>query len=151
VFANYLAHLEQPSRNGSTAHNIAAPEYETPKIDTSKNSPLAAHLITELQKASNDTESPRRMELAVAEVFRFLGFHTQHLGKSGEGDVLISANLGSRSYKIIADAKSRQDGKLKTLDGDTLEGHRQKENAEYSLVVAQSFSGGGKIIDTANR
>lgn len=147
VYANHLAHREVVK---SSANNVAPLQYVPTHVDTSKNSPLAVQLITELQKASIDSQSPRRMELAVAQIFRFLGFQTRHLGRSGEGDVLITANMGSRSYRVMADAKSRQDGKLKSLDADTLENHRIKENADYTLVVAQAFSG-PKVADTAER
>lgn len=65
----------------------------------------------------------------------------QHLGKPGETDLVIHAPLGLLSYSFIGDTKARQDGKLSDVDFLTISSHRNAVQADYAVVIAESFVG----------
>jgi len=102
-------------------------------------------LITELEKAATDSQTPQRLERAVAEALGFLGFSVDQMGEAGETDVLVRAIIGPESYSVVVDAKTRRDGKLQDLEVYTLQEHQQNSEADYAVVVAGSFAG-GKIV-----
>lgn len=99
-------------------------------------------IIEELKESARDTRNPNRFEAAIAAAFEMLGFKVYQLGETGDTDVLLSAEIGTESYRVIVDGKSRSSGKLNDLNSFVLEQHREKNKADFIVVVAEDFAGG---------
>jgi hypothetical protein len=101
-------------------------------------------LVQELQGAAIDSKDPNRLERAVAEAFRFLGFSVEWIGGAGRTDVLLRAPLGIRRYGVVVDAKST--ARSKVTDGQvdwlSIRTHREQERAQYACLVGLDFAGG---------
>lgn len=95
-------------------------------------------LAHEIRGSSTDSKNPDRLEIAVRDAFHFLGFDTEWLGGSGKTDVLVKAPLGKGdSYSATIDAKTAGSGSLSygQVNFDTLNEHRNKHDADYSMLV----------------
>jgi hypothetical protein len=99
-------------------------------------------LVIELEESARDSKNSERFEVAIAEAFLFLGFQVDQLGDSGDTDVLLHAEIGNQSYRVVVDGKSRSGGKLTDFDPIKLKEHREKNKADYITVVAEDFAGG---------
>ena len=101
-------------------------------------------LADEIRSASTDSKNPDRLEIAVRDAFKFLGFDAEKLGGSGKTDVLVKAPLGKDdSYTATIDAKTVGAGSLGDgqVDWVTLEEHRKQHNADYSMLIGPNPSG----------
>jgi hypothetical protein len=102
-----------------------------------------SRIVADLTKFGNDGNASNAFEAAVAQAFRFLGFHTEHLGGSGQTDVLALAELvtGDR-YRIIIDAKSSSNGIVaeSAVNFQVLSDHKTKYRADYVVVIAPDFA-----------
>lgn len=104
----------------------------------------AEALVNEIREAATDSKNPDRLEVAVRDAFRFLGFDAEKLGGSGKTDVLATAPLGKNdSFTVAIDAKTVGSGSLgdHQVDWVTLEEHRKQHNADYSMLVGPNPSG----------
>lgn len=119
----------------------------SPTIDPSS----AKALANEIRSASTDSRNPDRLEVAVRDAFRHLGFGAEKLGGSGKTDVLVTAPLGKNdSYSVTIDAKTVGSGSLSDgqVNWHSLEDHRKQHNANYSMLVGPNPSG-KKLMDHA--
>lgn len=99
-------------------------------------------LFTELRLSSRDSMNPDRFEWAIKAAFEALGFKAIKLGGSGKTDVLIHApGSPKNSFSVAVDAKSTASGSVSDslVDFDTLEEHRKKHDANYSMIVGCAF------------
>lgn len=99
-------------------------------------------LFTELRLASKDSMNPDRFEWAIKAAFEILGFKAIRLGGAGKTDVLVHIPGSPKiSFSIAVDAKSTASGSVSDsqIDFDTLEEHRKKHKADYSMVVGCAF------------
>lgn len=99
-------------------------------------------ICTELRLSSKDSMNPDRFEWAVKAAFEVLGFKAVRMGGPGKTDVLIHTPGSSKiSFSIAVDAKSTAAGSVpdSQVDFDTLEEHRKKHNADYSMVIGCAF------------
>lgn len=99
-------------------------------------------LFTELRLSSRDSMNPDRFEWAIKAAFEALGFKAIKLGGSGKTDVLIHAPGSPKiSFSVAVDAKSTASGSVSDslVDFDTLEEHRKKHDANYSMIVGCAF------------
>ena len=109
----------------------------------SGESDRVADLAGRIVAASTDTANPRQFESVVCEAFDFLGFDAEHLGGSGDTDVLLAAPLGrDASYRVTIDAKTTSAPALQDqqVDWVTLSEHRLKHGADYSMLVGPNPS-----------
>ena len=116
--------------------------YDQPKYPLPTEQP--SDVEAELLASSTDSGNSVRFERAVRDAFAFLGFVAEHLGGSGKTDVLLTAPLGSRdTYRAAVDAKTTASGSLgeNQVDWITLQEHRAKHRADYSLLVAPNPAG----------
>lgn len=109
-----------------------------------KEVPLSKNdsLFTELRLSSKDSMNPDRFEWAIKSAFEVLGFRATRLGGSGKTDVLVHTPGSPKiSFSIAVDAKSTAAGSVpdSQVDFDTLEEHRKKHNADYSMVIGCAF------------
>ena len=71
-----------------------------------------------------------------------MGLRATRLGGSGKTDVLVHIPGSPKiSFSIAVDAKSTAAGSVpdSQIDFDTLEEHRKKHNADYSMVIGCAF------------
>jgi len=132
----YDAEPDEPSDDDD------APEAVAPSLSVVASHP--ERIAEELESAAVDSGSPARLEAAVAEALRFLGFETEHLGGSGRTDVVAYAELGVDRYSIVLDAKSSGQGRVMEgqIDWVTIQEHQRRERADLSCVVGPAFAAG---------
>jgi type III secretion system FlhB-like substrate exporter len=108
-------------------------------------------LAENLHSAARDSKQPRRFEESVVTAFRMLGLSAEHLGGSGDTDVLVTINENPTSQvKVIVDAKATSHTSVleSAIDFTTLEEHRRQHDARYIALVAVGFEA-GRIIKRA--
>lgn len=114
------------------------------------------HLAKLLRESEHRSDSPKLLEVAVADALRYLGFDVNYISGSGEPEGTAKAfpmptrvaptdtNEHPPLYTFTFDAKSSKHDNAKTgnvgLDG--IAEHRNRYKAEYALVVAPGFSEG---------
>ncbi len=121
----------------------------SPTIDPSP----AKALANEIGNASTDSRNPDRLEVAVRDAFRHLGFGAEKLGGPGKTDVLVTAPLGKNdSYSVTIDAKTVGSGSLGDgqVNWDALDEHRDNHEADYALLVAPNPSSKGRLMRSAH-
>jgi len=115
-------------------------------VDKVKEEPVEENeldqIVNELKESARDSTHPDRFEKAIANAFEFLGFKVDQLGETGDTDVLLSAEIGTQSYRVVVDGKSRSAGKLNDFRSFPLEQHRENNKADFIVVVAEDFAGG---------
>ena len=83
-------------------------------------------------------------EEAIAEVFRYMGFDSKHIGGSGDTDVVIRwKDDEGKTVIAIVDGKSKTSGFVAHSDISdvALETHKEKNNADFVAIVGPGFSG----------
>lgn len=108
-------------------------------------------LVELLAKTQIKSESPTEYEEAIKDAFIFLGFEGELIGGSGDTDVLLTANLGQKSFKVNVDGKTSKSGKIidRQIDWLSLSDHRKKNRVDFVIVVGPSFAE-GNVISRAN-
>jgi len=86
----------------------------------------------------------KEFEEATEAAFKFLGFETQLISGSGNPDVLATAAMGEKTYRVLIDSKSRASGVVQQNDVNFLVLEKQKQNAsaDHVVVVGADFAGG---------
>jgi hypothetical protein len=128
------------------ASKVDHPTREIEKSQQAKH-PLelkASTIADRLNKAALQGGNWAELEDATVQAFGFLGFDVQHIGGSGNPDVIVNARMGNMSYRALVETKSRSGGVVQQNDVNlnALADHRSKANADYVLVLAAEFSGG---------
>jgi len=97
-----------------------------------------------LKQCSTAGGDGKEFEEATAAAFAFLGFETQLISGSGNPDVLATAPMGEKSYRVLIDSKSRTSGTVQQNDlpYPALQKQKQNANADYIVVVGPGFAGG---------
>ncbi|MCY4492449.1 MAG: restriction endonuclease [Acidimicrobiaceae bacterium] len=110
-------------------------------------------IAREVNSAATDSKNPTRFERALRDAFRYLGFAAEHLGGSGQTDVLVDARSGGdASYRVAIDAKTTSASSLQDhqVDWDTLTEHQRKHAADYSMLVGPNPAG-GRLMERAQQ
>lgn len=104
----------------------------------------ADRIASDSKAAGTDSKNPERLEIAITDALRFLGFEAKHLGGPGRADVVAYAELGIDRYSVALDAKSAATGLVgdHQINWDSIDDHRKQEHADYSCIVGPSFAGG---------
>lgn len=86
----------------------------------------------------------KEFEEATEVAFKFLGFETKLISGSGNPDVLATAPMGDKTYRVLIDSKSRTSGVVQQNDVNflVLEKQRQNASADYVVIVGCGFAGG---------
>jgi hypothetical protein len=108
------------------------------------NEIIAKEIILKLEKSQTKSQFPNEFEEAIKDAFDFLGFKAEWIGGSGDTDVILTANIGKASYKITVDGKTSSSGKIpdSQIDWYSLKDHKEKNQANFVLIVGPNFSGG---------
>lgn len=101
-------------------------------------------LLRLLHDTQYKSESPTDFENVLAEAFTFLGFQAKAIGGKGDTDVLLTANIGQKSYKVDVDGKTSKNEKISDaqINWLSLGDHRKKNNSDFVVVVGPGFAGG---------
>lgn len=101
-------------------------------------------LARELETTQNDSAHPQRFEEAVQHAFAFLGYDVDHVGGSGDTDVVAEAPLGINRYVVIVDAKTTARGPVSEaqINWPSIVDHKRKRRAEFAAIVGPAFAGG---------
>jgi hypothetical protein len=134
--------LEEAGHGDKESTASPPPPQQAPSELSTATKSEVEKLIRELEEAATDSAHPQRLETAVARAFQFLGFSVDQWGETGETDVFLQAHVGDQVYRVVVDAKSRHTGKLQDLPITALTEHREKNEADYIVVIAGSFAGG---------
>lgn len=146
---NYAPSRSSEHSRGSIGRQQA--EETNSQTPATQASAAADRLASEILAASTNSNDHRKFERLVRDAFALMGFVAKHLGQKGRTDVLLTARLSKiDSYCIAVDAKTTASGSLKDnqVDWATLREHREKEAANYSLLVAPN-PGGDRLIGRA--
>ncbi|MBN1550466.1 winged helix-turn-helix domain-containing protein [bacterium] len=106
--------------------------------------PESKELIELLKEKQFKSDSPNEFEKLLRDAFDSLGFEAELIGGSGDTDVLLTANVGRKSFKVNVDGKTSKSGKIieRQIDWISLRDHKQKNKADSVVVVGHDFSGG---------
>lgn len=110
--------------------------------DNDKKSNIS--IFSELRAFSMDSANPNNFEKAIQKAFEILGFKSNWLGGSGKTDVLIEAPTSPNfSYKVAIDAKANYSGNVTEglVNFDTINEHKKKHNANFSMIIGYNFQG----------
>ncbi|OGF63751.1 MAG: hypothetical protein A2Y62_09360 [Candidatus Fischerbacteria bacterium RBG_13_37_8] len=108
-------------------------------------------IIINLKEKQFKSDSPTEFETVIRDAFDFLGFEAELIGGKGDTDVLLTANIGSESFIVNADGKTSKKEKIidRQIDWHSLRDHKNKNKADYVVVVGHDFAG-GNLEDRAN-
>lgn len=82
-------------------------------------------------------------EEAISDIFSYMGFRTEHIGGSGDTDVVLRWKEEDNTFVAIVDGKSKSNGQVShgDISDIALDTHKEKNNADYVVVVGPGFSG----------
>jgi len=109
--------------------------------------PLRNTLYHRLRTTAHSGIDATVFEETLAEAFCVLGFDAVKIGGRGDTDIRVTAPLGKQQYIAIVDAKSSRTGKVAdtALHYPSLHDHREKNQADFVMVVAPSFTRGNTL------
>jgi hypothetical protein len=129
---------EQPPRTVSVSVEAAAiPQHGSPD-DVS-----AETIVQRLQDTAHSSVHPDAFERAARDAFAFLGFDAVWQGGAGRTDVLLTAPLGARRYRVVVDTKTTAHEAVgdQQIDWVTIDEHQQRYDADYASILAPAFRG----------
>jgi len=94
----------------------------------------AEQIKSQLMSSSIESKNPKLFEESIVKCFNFLGFECEHIGGSGNTDVLVS-----KPYRIIVEAKATTRTSLSKIYFTRLKQHKKKHRAHGIVVVANGF------------
>jgi hypothetical protein len=120
------------------------PPVKTGMPDPSPLASRASQIADWLDKVAIAGGDGKEFEEATETAFRFLGFDTQLISGSGNPDVLATAAMGERTYRVLIDSKSRSSGTIQQNDVNfhALDKQKQNASADCVAVVGAAFAGG---------
>lgn len=82
-------------------------------------------------------------EEAISDLFSYMGFRAEHIGGSGNTDVIVKWKQNDDMVVAILDGKSKSSGQVShgDISDIALDTHKEKNNAEYVAVIGPGFSG----------
>ena len=145
------AHLHVIGVDGAKIENfLSARDQLLRNLTNESGRQSALSLANALSEARN---SPDRLEKAVCDAFRSLGFDVTPLGKKGEPDGVAAAHLSadeqgkSRHYRVSLEAKSKETSgatvSAKGVGVATVAQHRDKRECKHATVVGPAFPTAG--------
>ncbi len=82
-------------------------------------------------------------EEAIAELFRYMGFHAERIGGAGDTDIVVKWKDAEQTITAIVDAKSKSNGNVSHSDISdvAIDTHKDKNKSDYVAIVGKGFSG----------
>jgi hypothetical protein len=123
--------------NGREAKSVTIPAPLPEKVVEAVLPPLvtrATELAVRLEKVALAGGDGKEFEEATEEALKFLGFETQLISGAGNPDVLATAAMGEKTYRVLIDSKSRTSGVVQQNDVNFLVLEKQKQNSSADHV-----------------
>jgi hypothetical protein len=135
--------------DGRYRRNVAIDPFEG-HVDPKRRHPeleeLVARLRADVMRAhalpdDTDTQAGKAFEEAVTTALRFLGYEAQRLGGQGEPDVVATAPLGDRTYRVAFECKTFDAQKLHDSAAFVVEAARLRDvaSADYAVLIGAAF------------
>ena len=119
------------------------------------------YIATLLREFQHDSANSKRMEAAVSDALRYLGFHVADIATSGNPEGVGSAfpypTMAAPTteephpplYRFTFDAKSsgHRNAATNNLNLAGVAEHRDRLGADYALVIAPGFAAGTAVVD----
>lgn len=82
-------------------------------------------------------------EEAISDIFSYMGFKAEHVGGSGDTDVVLKWKQNDDTVVAIVDGKSKSSGQVShgDISDIALDTHKEKNNADYVAIIGPGFSG----------
>jgi len=134
------------SLNGGAGAAVLIPT-PSEKVAEVALSPLvnrATEIADRLDKLAQAGGDGKEFEEATEAAFKFLGFETQLISGPGNPDMLATAAMGEKTYRVLIDSKSRGSGVVQQNDVNflVLDKQKQSASADHVAVVGAGFAGG---------
>lgn len=132
--------------------NIAFKSKNEASIKNNSNS--IDECLNEIFSASEDSTNHSRFEKSLKTGFQLLGFKVEHLGNSGETDLVLQAPTAPKfAYTVTVDAKATYHSTVSenAIDFDTIIEHKNKHKADFAIIVGRGFEGKRLISRAENR
>lgn len=106
-------------------------------------------IANRLRNSSHDPSAEGRapgtaFELAIAEIFQYMGFDTNRIGGPGDTDVVVRwQDQSGKIVTAIIDGKSKSSGFVSHSDISdiAIDTHKEKNHADFVAVIGPGFSG----------
>ena len=97
-------------------------------------------IIQNLKDTQNRSDSPNEYEIVLTDAFKFLGFQAKTIGGKGDTDVLLTANIGKKSYKVDVDGKTSKNEKISDaqINWLSLKDHKEKNNSNFVVEIGRA-------------
>lgn len=141
---------ETPSPRAPASSSELAP-VEQPVVAPSSE---LDEILRRLDRGARDSQHPQELELAVRDAFVHLGFRAEHIAGPGNTDVVADADLGrGLSYRVNIDTKATASGVVtdNQINWDSLSDHRDRNRADFVVVVGVGFAGGNLLSRAEQR
>ena len=143
----------QLSISGITSRQLEALEILVSEPEKHVEISLLDQLCKELAEAQFDTQSYETYESLVTEAFQFLGLEAEHLGGSGQPDVVVVGRLGSDTFTVVVEAKTCQRNQVvnsSRVSYSSINDYKEEHASDSTLLVAPDYAG-GKIVHHATK
>lgn len=82
-------------------------------------------------------------EEAISDIFSYMGFKAEHIGGSGNTDVVLKWKQNDDTIVAVVDGKSKSNGQVSHGDVSdiALDTHKEKNKADYVAIIGPGFSG----------
>lgn len=129
---------------GTTFTILTAPPKKAGEVVLAPLIKHATEIADRLDKLALAGGDGKEFEESTEAAFKFLGYETQLISGSGNPDVLATAAMGDKSYRVLIDSKSRTSGVVQQNDVNFLVLEKQKQNAsaDHIVIVGAAFAGG---------
>jgi hypothetical protein len=136
--------VEKLNGKAGTTDTVAPPPETICAVELLPLAKQATEIADWLDKMAVAGGDGKEFEEATEAAFKFLGFETQLISGSGNPDVLATAPMGEKTYRVLIDSKSRGVGVVQQNDVNfqVLEKQKQNASADHVVVVGADFAGG---------
>ncbi len=115
--------------NDKAATSVTVPTSPLAGTGTVDHSPLAkraTEIADRLDKMAMAGGDGKDFEEATEAAFKFLGFETQLISGPSNPDVLATALMGEKTYRVLIDSKSRSSGIVQQSEGAFIHASRRR-------------------------
>ena len=90
-----------------------------------------------------DKNAGLAFEEAISDILSYMGFKAEHIGGSGNTDVVLKWKQDNDIVIAIVDGKSKSNGQVShgDISDIALDTHKEKNRADYVAVIGPGFSG----------
>ena len=142
VFVETLP-LEKIDQHNIPEENVEEKE-EVFNEGASKLDAISKRLCMSAVDPGMEGKLPRRaFEEAISDIYSYMGFKAEHIGGSGDTDVVLKWKENDDTLVAIVDGKSKSNAQVShgDISDIALDTHKEKNNADYVAIIGPGFSG----------